>query len=118
HSVIAADLDDETVPAARAVLDDLPGHLFEVSADHHRSGCPVGVIGPVHLAGGNGLQLLHHGARGAHPHREPEERNLVGVLRQCEGVRHGLATEVENLTQDTVADTASVVGHVAPYLVI
>jgi len=56
------------------------------------------------------LELLHHCARRAKSHGKAKERYLVGLLGEDKSVRDWLATEVDDLTKNTAAQTATVLG--------
>ena len=109
-AVVAADLNDEPVPTARARLNDVPGHVLEMPADQQGPGCAVRIIRAEHLARCNPVKLLHHCAGRAEADRKSEERHPGGLLGSDKCIRDGLATEVEDLTKNTAAQTAAVLG--------
>src|ERR1700754_654145 len=109
-AVVAADLNDEPVPIARPRLNDALGHVLEMPADQQGSGCAVRVIRAEHLARWNLVKLLHHCAGRAEANRKSEERHPGGFLGSDKRIRDGLATEAEDLTKNTAAETAAVLG--------
>ncbi|MDT5152798.1 MAG: hypothetical protein QOI01_4531, partial [Mycobacterium sp.] len=113
-AVVTADLDDECILTARARFDDLPSDILEMLPDHQGTGSTVGIICAIHLIWWNLVDLLHHGARPTESNGKPEERHQVALVQFDECVRHGLASEVENLANDTAANTASVVSQRSP----
>jgi hypothetical protein len=60
------------------------------------------------------VKLLHHCAGRTESDRKPEERHLVGVFGSDKSVRDGLATEVDDLANNTAAYTATVLGQNYP----
>jgi hypothetical protein len=99
HAVVAADFDDEPVVTARACLNDSFCYVRAVFANQGGTGCAVWVLRVKHLVWWNLVKLLHHRARVTESDRKAEERDFGRVLGSHEGIRDGLAAEIENLAK-------------------